>query len=152
MSEFDRTVLVRLLDEIIPASTDGRFPSAVSLPVVEFLAEQTDASRDFAKLMKHGLEVARHLLESRNAPVQDRRREDGLRWATSVERREPAFFSTLVRLTYMAYYTHPSIPPLLGLSSEPPHPGGYEVPAEGAEELEELVKPVTGRGPCYREC
>ena len=54
--------------------------------------------------------------------------------------------------TYMGYYSEPSVRPYFGVSSNPPHPNGYEVPEEEPNLLESLVEPVKKRGICYRKC
>ena len=54
--------------------------------------------------------------------------------------------------TYMGYYTEPSVRPYFGVSSNQPHPNGYEVPEEEPSFLECLVEPVKKRGICYRKC
>ena len=59
-----RALVVALLDEIIPAFSDGRFPSAATLPVLDYLVERSGDVEGFAALLKQGVEVARTTAEA----------------------------------------------------------------------------------------
>ncbi len=150
----EKALLNGLLDEIIPASDDGRIPSAGSgsLGVEDFIANKAREVPGLADLLKRGLRTAQALLEPKGDTFEALPPADRLALAKILERREPDFFTALTRYTYMGYYTDPTVPPHFGLSAKPPHPYGYEVPDESPEELTALVEPVKKRGRCYQKC
>ncbi|MGD2015472.1 MAG: gluconate 2-dehydrogenase subunit 3 family protein [Desulfobacterales bacterium] len=148
----EKTLLNGLLDEIIPASDDGRVPSAGSLGVADFIATKAREVPGLKDLLKRGLRTAKALLEPEGDTFEALSPADKLALAKNLERRESDFFVVLTKYTYMGYYTDPTVPPHLGLSAKPPHPYGYEVPDESPEELNALVEPVKKLGRCYREC
>ncbi|MEM7072480.1 MAG: hypothetical protein AAF418_02830, partial [Pseudomonadota bacterium] len=69
---------------------------------------------------------------------------------SKLEQNHPEFFQTLLRLTYMGYYSRPDIRVLFGLSEKPTHPDGYQVPADDPKIMAELLAPVRSRPSCYR--
>jgi hypothetical protein len=148
----EKALLNGLLDEIIPASDDGRIPSAGSLGVEDFIANKAREVPGLAALLKRGLRTAQALLEPKGDTFEALPPADRLALAKILERREPDFFTALTRYTYMGYYTDPTVPPHFGLSTKPPHPYGYEVPDESPEELTALVEPVKKLGRCYQKC
>ena len=145
-------LLHRLLDEIIPGSEERNIPSAGSVPVAEYLAERSADVDGLGGLLTRGLEVAHTLAAAGASAFIDWTPEDRRDWAVDLERLEPTFFAALVRYTYMSYYTHPDLPPRIGLSKRPPHPYGYEVPPDSPDDLDRLIAPVKNRGTCYLEC
>ncbi len=147
----EKALLNGLLDEIIPASDDGRIPSAGSLRVADFIANKAREVPGLADLLKRGLRTAQALLSPKSDTLEALSLADRLALAKNLERREPDFFTALTRYTYMGYYTDPTVPPHFGLSAKPPHPYGYEVPDENPEELTSLVEPVKKRGRCYQK-
>ena len=148
----EKALLNGLLDEIIPASDDGRVPSAGSLRVADFIANKAREVPGLADLLKRGLRTAQALLEPKGDSLEALSPADRLALAKIIERREPDFFTALTRYIYMGYYTDPTVPAHFGLSAKPPHPYGYEVPDESPEELTALVEPVKKRGRCYQKC
>ena len=148
----EKALLNGLLDEIIPASDDGRIPSAGSLGVADFIANKARKVPGLMGLLKRGLRAAQALIESQGDTFEALPAADRLALAKILERREPEFFAALTRYIYMGYYTDPTVPPLFGLSPKPPHPYGYEVPDESPEEIAALVEPVNKRGRCYQKC
>ncbi len=148
----EKALLKGLLDDIIPASNDGRIPSAGSLHLADFIATKARETPGLADLLKRGLRTAQALLETKGDTFEILPPADRLALAKNLERREPDFIIALTRYTYMGYYTDPTVPLHFGLSTKPPHPYGYEVAAESPEELAALVEPVIKRGRCYQEC
>ncbi len=69
-----------------------------------------------------------------------------------LESDHPQEFASLLRLTYMAYYSRAVARRQLGLGPWPVHPQGYTVPEESAGLLQTLTAPVRARGPFYRPC
>ncbi len=148
----EKILLKSLLDQIIPASDDGRIPSAGSLRIADFIESKAREIPGLADLMNRGLRFAQVLLEPKGDTFDALSSADRLTLVKILERREPEFFAALIRYTYMGYYTDPTVPPHFGLSTKPPHPYGYEVPDESPEELTALVEPVKKRGRCYQKC
>jgi hypothetical protein len=140
LKEAGRRVIDALLDQIIPASADGKVPAAGRLGVADFV------------LKNGGDDPALHQIIDR---AQELTLEGNPMDAALVQRLEaehPQAFATLQRLTYMGYYSRADIRPLFGLSALPVHPRGYDVPLESPELLEALVAPVKARGGLFRDC
>ena len=150
--ENQRALLNGLLDEIIPASDDGRIPSAGSHHVIDFIAEKAREVIGLGELLVQGLQTMQNQVETLSSSFDELPCKARIALIQELERQEPEFFAALLRLTYMGYYTEPRIPPLFGLSEKPPHPYGYYVPDETPAELAALVEPVIKRGTCYRRC
>jgi hypothetical protein len=150
-SEDCKALLNQILDEIIPASVDGRIPSGGSLGVAEYLEAQIKQTPGLKGQFIHGLEQVAVLATQKGGVFEELSSNDRRQVIADLEVLEPDFFFALLRHTYMGYYTEPSVPPLFGLTDKAPHPYGYDVPDEDLEKLEGLVKPVKARGRCYRE-
>jgi hypothetical protein len=134
-----RGLIDALLNQLIPASRDGRVPAAGDLGVGDFLAGQVAADADLQAVFAEGLARAS---------------ETGVPDAQAVARLEvacPGFFGALQRLAYMGYYSRPDTRLLLGLSPRAVHPDGYEVPTESDDLMAALTAPVRARGQCYRD-
>jgi hypothetical protein len=156
-SQEQNDLLVSLLEEIIPAGSDGRVPSAASPRVLSFLAEQAEQAEQAGPLpgLKDHLDqcllVIARLSEKRGAVFPDLDRNARVSVVQELERTEPEAFAALIRAVYMGYYTDPTVGPLFGLSAKPPQPDGYDVPEEDPDAIAALVEPVQARGRCYRE-
>ena len=68
-----------------------------------------------------------------------------------VEAAQGQDFETLVRLTYMGYYSRPDTRPYFGVGAHPIHPHGYPVDRESDAMMDELSAPVRARGKAYRD-
>ena len=150
-SKSHKALLNQILDEIIPASNDGRIPSGGSLGVAEYLEARAKDTPKLKEQFQRGLDQASALAERKGGAFEDLSSDDRRQVVADIEELEPDFFSALLRHTYMGYYTEPSVPPLFGLTDKAPHPDGYDVPDEDVEKLERLLEPVKARGRCYRE-
>jgi len=150
-SESRKALLNRILDEIIPASDNGRIPSGGSLRVAKHLEALAKDTPGLEEQFSRGLDRAATLAERRGGVFKDLSSDDRRQLVADLEALEPDFFSALLRHTYMGYYTEPSVPPLIGLTDKAPQPDGYDVPDEDVEKLEGLVEPVKARGRCYRD-
>jgi len=151
-NEAERQLLNRILDQLVPASADGRIPSAGALGVTDFLATRVTDDQELAALFRQGLVAATTLADSAGNAVSE---VDDQQWqmlVATLEREESEFFDALLRHTYMGYYTDPTVRPLFGLSAKPTQPEGYAVPADDPDELKSLLDPVVRRGECYRTC
>lgn len=138
-NDVERKLLDAVLDQIIPASADGRIPAAGALGVADFIG----ADPALGPLFRQGL-TRMVALATSHGDVVDRD------LVTELEREEPAFFAALLRKTYMGYYSRGDIRAILGLSPKPVHPDGYDVPLQDLDELAALTEPVKQRGRCYR--
>lgn len=151
-NENQRALLNGLLEEIIPASSDGRIPSAGSHHVADFIIEKTREIPGLDELFSRGMLTMQSTTETLALPFDRLVPHERLTLMQELEQQDPDFFAALVRYTYMAYYTDPQIPPLFGLSEKPPHPYGYNVPEEIPADITALVEPVKKRGICYQQC
>ena len=131
-SDQQRT-FVAILDMIIPASDDGRFPSA---------ADQL-------------LDTVRNELDRLNAVSEDlygvafgdagETHRQGL--LDEIRGAEPQFLGGLALQTVTLYYQDDRVMEAIGMEARPPFPKGYEVVAG---ELS-LLDPVRARGQVYRD-
>ena len=139
-----RQLLDAILDELVPPSNDGIIPGAGALGVAAFLPT---ADAHAPNPVETTLAVMAAL-------------EDGFVYLPRVARvaalqlvetQKPDAFATLVRLTYMGYYSRPDTRPLFGVGAHPIHPLGYQVPRESEVLMDELTAPVRARGKAYRD-
>ena len=150
-SESRKAFLNQILDEIIPASDDGRIPSGGSLGVAEYLEAWVKDTPGLEEQFSRVLDRTAVLAERKGGVFEELSSDDRRQVVADLEALEPDFFFALLRHTYMGYYTEPSVPPLFGLTDKAPHPYGYDVPDEDLENLEGLVESVKARGQCFRE-
>ena len=134
-----------ILDMIIPASGDGRFPSAAETDVLGYVAK-TDP-----KL----LETVRIELDRLNTMSEDLH---GLVFGDAHETvrqelldeirgKEPQFLRGLALQTVTCYYQDDRVMEAIGMAARPPFPKGYEVVAGDLS----LLDPVRARGQVYRD-
>ena len=149
-SEEQGRLLMGLLDEIVPASADGRVPAAGALPIADFLAGKAAADPALAASLREVLLRAAALCEARDASLGDL--DSALRIAVveALEREVPDAFTALLWHTYMGYYSRADVRPHFGLSDRPTQPEGYELPEDNPDELADMLAPVRARGRCYR--
>lgn len=138
-SSDERAQIDALLNQLIPASADGKVPAAGTLGVGDFIATKLPGDRALQETFRNGLERAAEIGASDADAV------------ARIETELPTFFQALRRLTYMGYYSRPDIRALFGLSAKPVHPDGYEVPVEPEALMADLTAPVRRRGQCYRD-
>ena len=149
-SEAERRLLNGLLDEIVPASADGRVPAAGTLGVVDFLASKASVDPALAALLRTVLTRAAALAESRGASFGALDGAGRITVVEALEQAEPEAFTALLKYTYMGYYSRPNIRPHFGLSDRPTQPDGYAVPDDDPDDMAALLAPVRTRGRCYR--
>ncbi len=149
----ERTLLDGLLDAIIPADAASGLPAAGALGVADFLAQALEETPGLKDDFAQGLDKAATLVAQEagdglaSLTVDEREAV-----ARKVEAGDGAFFLTLVRLAYIGYYTHPTIPPHFGLPNHPPQPEGNELPPDDPAELAKMLEPVRDRGKIWRDC
>lgn len=151
-NESERKLIDGILDQIIPASEDGRVPAAGSLGVADFLSKITDADPALEQLFRRGLSRAVALVNAEGEAFDSLDANGRISVVKKIEEEEPEFFEALLRHTYMGYYSRSDIRPLFGLSANPTHPDGYDVPADDPELMAALIEPVKKRGRRYRAC
>jgi len=143
LNDAQRELLDAILDQIIPASADGRMPAAGTLGVAEFIEKKLIEDNELGDLIREGLAKVVELVDDHGGHVD-------ANLVNQLEKEEPAFFEALLRQAYMGYYSRGDIRALLGLSPKPVHPDGYEVPEQDLNEIAALTAPVRQRGRCYR--
>lgn len=142
----DRALLDQILDELVPPNAARHIPGAGALGVADFVLSATPFAKDPTGAVKTVL--ARLSVKTPNFTDLDKnQRVSALR---AVEAEEGEAFATLVRLTYMGYYSRPDTRPFFGLNSAPVHPNGYEVAPESTDFIQEITAPVRARGEIYR--
>jgi len=148
----ERNLLKLILQELIPASEDGKVPSAGLTNVINYLEKKAKEELSIKKLFNVGISRVKNFVISTEKDINSINSKDTILFLKIIENEEPFFFKELLKHTYMGYYSEPSVRPYFGVSSNPPHPMGYEVPLEESNFLESLVEPVKKRGICYRKC
>ena len=138
LNKAQRKLLDAILDQIIPASADGRIPAAGALGVADFIGNRAADDPELGALFRDGLAKTTDLVNCHDGHVD-------AAVVSRIEREEPAFFEALLRQTYMGYYSRGDIRALFGLSPKPTHPDGYDVHEQNLDELAALTKPVKRR-------
>lgn len=134
-----------VVDMIVPASPDGRKPSAAAVGVLDFIREREQGdwpaiARDLGRLDaaardRHGAGFTELEAASRQ-PLVDAMRAD-----------DPTFLRTLALHTVTCYYQDDRVLAAIGLEARPPFPDGYEVAAGDTD----LLEPVRRRGNLVRD-
>lgn len=134
-----------VVDMIVPASADGKKPSATEVGVLEFIRERAPGdlpmiARDIGRLdaaarNRHGARFGEIDAASRQGLVDAVRADD------------PAFLRTLAMHTVTCYYQDDRVLAAIGLEARPPFPKGYEVAAGDTD----LLEPVRRRGSLVRD-
>lgn len=127
-----RQTLNGLADILIPAGE--RLPSASQAEVGSAWIERALAARP------EWIEPLLELLEQAHG-------EDPRLFLTRLQQQDPNSFIVLTELVAGAYFMNPAVRQLIG------YPGQQAVSIpleEAAEDLQELLNPVTRRGPIYR--
>lgn len=140
------TVLVAILDELIPGDDAAEIPGAGALGVADFLPTATSYAHDPTGAVMTVLKQ----IAGGAASFVDLPREAKITALKEAEAACPKAFATLIRLTYMGYYSRPDTRPIFGVGAHPIHPKGYDVPRESSALIDELTAPVRARGPMYR--
>lgn len=139
-SETERTLLDAILDRIIPANPERIVPPAGRLGVADFLGRRAASDPGFA-------DEIRALIAATSGPAEPVTDET----VAHLEAALPEAFESLLRWTYMGYYSRPDIRSLFGLSPLPTQPRGYDVPPESPADMAALVAPVKARGCGFRK-
>lgn len=135
---------IALLDELIPAR-DASLPGAGSLGVGEIIESKLG---DATALVASGLAALDAQARGRGAAdFADLPREERAPLVGEVAAAQPGFVELLVYHVYTGYYQHPRVAVALGLKSDPPYPGGFELELGDLSRLD----PVRQRKKIYRD-
>lgn len=137
LSDVQREKLPLLLDTLLPASDDGRMPSASSLDFIGYLNE---SEPDFTTVLGT-------LLDRLDEDFKDRPIADRVEALKVVAGEEPVAFDALVRTTYACYYQDDRALSGIGMEQGPPFPRGNTI-EEGDLSL---LDPVTAKPRSYRK-
>jgi hypothetical protein len=143
-TDTQRTLLDAILDALIPSSDDGTVPGAGVLGVAEFIPTAQAYAPDPAGSVQT-------ILNAVSGDFVALPRDEKVAVLKRVEAAYGQAFETLVRLTYMGYYSRPDMRPHFGVGSHPIHPKGYPVERETDALMYELTAPVRARGKAYRD-
>ena len=149
-SEDQDRLLSGLLDEIVPASADGRVPAAGARGIADFLVSKASADPALAVSLREVLSHAAALAEARGANFDDLDAVGRIAVVEALEQEAADAFTALLWHTYMGYYSRADVRPHFGLSDRPTQPEGYEMPEDDPDELADMLAPVRARGRCYR--
>ena len=134
-----------MLDEIIPPSSDEKFPGAGSLGLTEDIESKVGArwasiAKGLAKLdelsRSHGGESFAELADEERQPILN-----------ELAMTQPTLLPSLIAPTYSAYYRAARVLEALGRDPRPPYPEGYELDAGDLG----LLDPVRARSKLYRD-
>jgi hypothetical protein len=148
LSEDERHALDLVLDEIIPASPDGRLPGAGQLGVARYVDAALRPTPPLHRMIAEGL-AALDAIALRRVGQCFTALPHAARVAALDElaANEHAFPPFLILHAYAGYYQQPRVLAALGLEPRPPHPAGY---ATVESDLPSLLAPVRRRGRLYR--
>jgi len=137
-----------VLDQIIPASSDGQMPGAGELGLVDYIEAAASKQDGLAPTIAQGLAEADRIAAGRGAArlsdLVEAERPEVLREVASAQ---PGFLPSLIFHTYVGYYQHPKIVLALGMETHPPFPKGF--PMEQSDLA--LLDAVRRRPKMYRE-
>ena len=141
-------LLTGLLEAIVPASQDGRLPSAAALDLVDHVTRIVRQTPMLRPVVEYGLSGLAGLAAERHpAGIAGLGRDDWValldEFATTDQLVLPAFLFVI----YSGYYQHPRVMEALGLEPRPPHPKGHVIEPDDLT----LLEPVRMRGRMYRD-
>ena len=141
----ERATLDALQDLMIPASTDGRMPSAASLGLY---ADGAGLTPSDVEVFVSGLkQIEARALSKHSAPFAQLPAAAAMAIVDEMRAQRSEFIQTFMLLTTARYLQNAAVMPLNGLEARPPWPRGHAV-AEGDWSLIEVVR---ARPKLYRE-
>jgi hypothetical protein len=144
LSDEQRRALSCVLDEIIPASADGRLPGAGMLGLVARIEQVLERSPELVPVIAEGLAGLDAVAGAEGFAALER--GDRRAALDEVAAAQPGFLPGLIFHTYLGYYASAEVQEGLGLEGRPPHPQGYEMEPNDLS----LVEAVKARGRVYR--
>ena len=130
---------------IIPASGDGRFPSAAEVDVLGHIRESR--SQLLPALRKDLGRLDGLAAERSGTAFAQLAKSDRARVMDEIRSAEPGFLKDLALQTATCYYQDDRVLRALGMEARPPFPKGYEVLSGDLA----LLDPVRKRGKLYRD-
>lgn len=144
LTEEQRRMLARVLDDILPPSADGRLPGAGQVGLAAYIEETLRRLPDLRPLIVQGLtELAEQVRRRHGCDFAELPGEERLQML-----KEQGFAFPLTLHAYAGYYQSPVVVEALGLPARPPHPQGYVMEPHDLT----LLEPVRRRPPLYRGC
>jgi hypothetical protein len=143
-SDQQRT-FVAILDMIIPASDDRRFPSAADMDVLGYIAKTDPQLLDTVRTELDRLNAVSEDLYGVTFGDAGETHRQGL--LDEIRGAEPQFLGGLALQTVTLYYQDDRVMEAIGMEARPPFPKGYEVVAGDLS----LLDPVRARGQVYRD-
>jgi len=141
-----------MLDELLPATADGKLPAGSTLPVVPFFLARLSDTPAFGPALSTVLSALEDVLRARGAAaLREIPSDERAPLVTQVEKQHPAEFRVVVLNAHLGYYTEPSTRVRFGQPGRPPQPLGHEVARDSNEALMELLAPVITRGRIFRD-
>ena len=133
-----------ILDMIIPASGDGRFPSAAETDVLGYVAKTDPKLLETVRIELDRLNTMSENLHGLVfGDAHETVRQELL---DEIRGKEPQFLRGLAVQTVTCYYQDDRVMEAIGMEARPPFPKGYEVVAGDLS----LLDPVRARGQVYR--
>ena len=144
LNEEQKNTLDALLKLVIPASEDGKMPSAAEVGFLEYLV---DSEPDFLPQVKQCLEVitdAAKTVHDKTLSELGEPEQEAL--VNKLRSSEGELFNLLTSLVLSCYYQHDRVMIGIGLEARPPFPKGNEVHGGDLS----LLQPVKQRGKVWR--
>ena len=137
LSKIQIDKLCAMLDTILPASDDGRLPSASEMPFVDYLERQDP---DYFEVLIFMLET----LDDEFVRADYDARYDSLQ---EISRKDQSIFNGLIRHVYTSYYENDRVMEAIGAQPGPPFPRGNTIEAGDLS----LLDPVMSKPRSYRK-
>lgn len=143
-TKIERLLLDAILDMLIPPSEDGKILGAGALGVADFFLNADAYAVD-------PVGAAQAVIAASGNDFITLSQDKKINILKQIEATHPQAFATLVRVTYMGYYSRPDTRLYFGVGAHPVHPKGYPVSPESDAVMEELTAPVRARRKMYRD-
>lgn len=145
LSESEKCTLDTLVDLIIPASEDGRFPPASEFDVWDYVES---VAPQFMRQFQRELErLNAHAIAEYGAAFSELLPADAHTVAQVLRVSEPDFLDELAKQVVSCYYQQDRVLVGIGMEPRPPFPLGYDVHPGDLS----LLEPVRKRGQMYRD-
>ena len=150
ISAAQRATMDAVLNMIVPASEDGRMPSAIEVGVLDHLRESAagDPTGDLIGKLREELDhLDAQSHEQFGAAFADLAVDARQTLVDQVRAIDPRFLHGLAIETVTCYYQDDRVLEALGMEARPPFPLGYEVLSGDLS----LLEPVIQGGKRYRD-
>jgi hypothetical protein len=160
VSAVQRATLDAVLNMIVPASEDGRLPSAVEVGVLDHIRDAAagdavagapaagDPAHDLIDTLREELDRLDDQARTQfGGAFAELAADDQQTLVDNIRSNDPRFMSGLAMVTMTRYYQHDRVLEALGMEARAPYPQGYEVLSGDLS----LLDPVIQRGKRYRD-